>query len=62
LRAELEQCRARLLDAPTRADLERIAASDDGTPLFRDAARALCLWLPVCDAAIESRLPMALEG
>ncbi|MFZ4576539.1 MAG: hypothetical protein ACOYN0_19310, partial [Phycisphaerales bacterium] len=47
LRAELEQCRARVLGAPTRADLERIAASDEGTPLFRDAARALCLWLPV---------------
>lgn len=62
LRAELDSLRKRALDADTRAQLATIAADAAQTPLVRAAAATLDLWLPLCDHALERRLPMVLDG
>ena len=62
LRAELDQIRTRLLAAPDREALNTIAADPARTALIRGAAATLAAWLPLCDLAIEHRLPMALDG
>jgi hypothetical protein len=62
LRAELDQIRTRLLAAPDRDALKTIAADPARTALIRGAAATLAIWLPLCDLALEHRLPMALDG
>ena len=62
LRAELDQIRTRLLAAPDREALNTIANDPARTALIRGAAATLATWLPLCDLALEHRLPMALDG
>lgn len=62
LRAELDQLRKRTLNAETREDLARISEDPARTPLVREAAATLSVWLPLCDMALEQRLPMVLDG